>query len=143
MPTLLLSFSLSINNSFLHLFQSWPWIEKSARGRVCCPRACRPIRHPLLFSPPPRQNTTLSPCASPSPPTQPSSSASSSSFATSKLCIHHPQQSSLQLECRLVMASKLSPNVLYVAEHGESLGSPQADSERTHIVSIACSSASL
>lgn len=34
------------------------------------------------------------------------------------------------------MASKLSPNVLYVAEHGgDSLGSPQADSERTHIVS--------
>lgn len=33
------------------------------------------------------------------------------------------------------MASKLNPNVLYVAEHGESLGSPQADSERTHIVS--------
>ncbi|XP_073331521.1 diacylglycerol kinase eta isoform X2 [Pagrus major] len=31
------------------------------------------------------------------------------------------------------MASKLNPNVLYVAEHGESLGSPQADSERTHI----------
>ncbi|XP_034412661.1 diacylglycerol kinase eta isoform X2 [Cyclopterus lumpus] len=31
------------------------------------------------------------------------------------------------------MASKLNPNVLYVAEHGDSLGSPQADSERTHI----------
>ncbi|KAM4565159.1 diacylglycerol kinase eta [Fundulus diaphanus] len=31
------------------------------------------------------------------------------------------------------MASKLNPNVLYVAEPGESLGSPQADSERTHI----------
>ncbi|XP_034532785.1 diacylglycerol kinase eta [Notolabrus celidotus] len=31
------------------------------------------------------------------------------------------------------MASKLNPNVLYVAEHGESLGSPQGDSERTHI----------
>ncbi|TKS93083.1 Diacylglycerol kinase eta [Collichthys lucidus] len=31
------------------------------------------------------------------------------------------------------MASKLNPNVLYVAEHGEPLGSPQADSERTHI----------
>uniref|UniRef100_A0A8D0CY92 Diacylglycerol kinase n=1 Tax=Sander lucioperca TaxID=283035 RepID=A0A8D0CY92_SANLU len=31
------------------------------------------------------------------------------------------------------MASKLNPNVLYVAEHGESLGSPQADSENTHI----------
>ncbi|KAM7366493.1 hypothetical protein PAMP_015931 [Pampus punctatissimus] len=30
------------------------------------------------------------------------------------------------------MASKLNPNVLYVAEPGESLGSPQADSERTH-----------
>ncbi|KAJ4948606.1 hypothetical protein JOQ06_020139 [Pogonophryne albipinna] len=30
------------------------------------------------------------------------------------------------------MASKLNPNVLYVAEPGESLGSPQ-DSERTHI----------
>uniref|UniRef100_A0A674NMM0 Diacylglycerol kinase n=2 Tax=Takifugu rubripes TaxID=31033 RepID=A0A674NMM0_TAKRU len=29
------------------------------------------------------------------------------------------------------MASKLNPNVLYVAEHGEALGSPQADSERT------------
>ncbi len=33
------------------------------------------------------------------------------------------------------MASKLNPNVLYVTEHGESLGSPQADSERTHVVS--------
>ncbi|XP_063756808.1 diacylglycerol kinase eta isoform X1 [Eleginops maclovinus] len=31
------------------------------------------------------------------------------------------------------MASKLNPNVLYVAEPGEPLGSPQADSERTHI----------
>uniref|UniRef100_A0AAQ5XTW4 Diacylglycerol kinase n=1 Tax=Amphiprion ocellaris TaxID=80972 RepID=A0AAQ5XTW4_AMPOC len=31
------------------------------------------------------------------------------------------------------MASKLNPNVLYVAGPGESLGSPQADSERTHI----------
>ncbi|XP_042257025.1 diacylglycerol kinase eta isoform X3 [Thunnus maccoyii] len=31
------------------------------------------------------------------------------------------------------MASKLNPNVLYVADPGESLGSPQADSERTHI----------
>nr|XP_046235948.1 diacylglycerol kinase delta isoform X2 [Scatophagus argus] len=31
------------------------------------------------------------------------------------------------------MASKLNPNVLYVAEHRESLGSPQADSERTHL----------
>ncbi|KAK1890222.1 Diacylglycerol kinase eta [Dissostichus eleginoides] len=30
------------------------------------------------------------------------------------------------------MASKLNPNVLYVAEPGEPLGSPQ-DSERTHI----------
>uniref|UniRef100_A0A8C4GDZ9 Diacylglycerol kinase n=1 Tax=Dicentrarchus labrax TaxID=13489 RepID=A0A8C4GDZ9_DICLA len=30
------------------------------------------------------------------------------------------------------MASKLNPNVLYVAEHGESLGSPPGDSERTH-----------
>lgn len=36
---------------------------------------------------------------------------------------------------KLAMASKLDPNVLYVAEHSESLGSPQADSERTHIVS--------
>ena len=34
------------------------------------------------------------------------------------------------------MASKLNPNVLYVAEPAESLGSPQADTERTHIVSI-------
>lgn len=33
------------------------------------------------------------------------------------------------------MASKLNPNVLYVAEHGEALGSPQADSERTSMVS--------
>ncbi|CAB1416182.1 unnamed protein product [Pleuronectes platessa] len=33
------------------------------------------------------------------------------------------------------MASKLNPNVLYVAEPGESLGSPQADAERTLIVS--------
>ncbi|XP_077961409.1 diacylglycerol kinase eta isoform X1 [Gasterosteus aculeatus] len=31
------------------------------------------------------------------------------------------------------MASKLNPNVLYVAEHGESLVSPQADSDRTLI----------
>ncbi|XP_058479621.1 diacylglycerol kinase eta isoform X3 [Solea solea] len=31
------------------------------------------------------------------------------------------------------MASKLNPNVLYVAEPGESLGSPQADTDRTHI----------
>ncbi|KAM9718270.1 diacylglycerol kinase eta isoform 1-T3 [Menidia menidia] len=31
------------------------------------------------------------------------------------------------------MASKLNPNVLYVAGPGDSLGSPQADSERTHI----------
>ncbi|XP_047241383.1 diacylglycerol kinase delta isoform X1 [Girardinichthys multiradiatus] len=31
------------------------------------------------------------------------------------------------------MASKLNPNILYVAGPGESLGSPQADSERTHI----------
>ncbi|KAJ0006211.1 hypothetical protein NQD34_013484 [Periophthalmus magnuspinnatus] len=31
------------------------------------------------------------------------------------------------------MASKLNPNVLYVGEPGESLGSPQAESERTHI----------
>ncbi|XP_072231926.1 diacylglycerol kinase delta isoform X1 [Leuresthes tenuis] len=31
------------------------------------------------------------------------------------------------------MASKLNPNVLYVAGPGESLGPPQADSERTHI----------
>ncbi|MEQ2261536.1 hypothetical protein XENORESO_011781, partial [Xenotaenia resolanae] len=34
---------------------------------------------------------------------------------------------------KLAMASKLNPNVLYVAGPGESLGSPQADSERTHI----------
>lgn len=33
------------------------------------------------------------------------------------------------------MASKLNPNILYVAEHGEALGSPQADSERTSMVS--------
>lgn len=33
------------------------------------------------------------------------------------------------------MASKLNPNVLYVAEHAEALGSPQADSERTSMVS--------
>ncbi|XP_072314899.1 diacylglycerol kinase delta isoform X2 [Eucyclogobius newberryi] len=32
------------------------------------------------------------------------------------------------------MASKLNPNVLYVAEPGESLGSPRAESERTHVV---------
>lgn len=31
------------------------------------------------------------------------------------------------------MASKLNPNVLYVAEPADSLGSPQAESERTHI----------
>lgn len=35
----------------------------------------------------------------------------------------------------IAMASKLNPNVLYVAEHGEALGSPQADSERTSMVS--------
>lgn len=40
------------------------------------------------------------------------------------------------------MASKLSPNVLYVAEHGDPLGSPQADSERTHIVSTSRSTTS-
>ncbi|MEQ2208562.1 hypothetical protein XENOCAPTIV_006307, partial [Xenoophorus captivus] len=34
---------------------------------------------------------------------------------------------------KLAMASKLNPNILYVAGPGESLGSPQADSERTHI----------
>lgn len=33
------------------------------------------------------------------------------------------------------MASKLNPNVLYVAEPGEALGSPQGDSERTSMVS--------
>ncbi|KAF7648720.1 hypothetical protein LDENG_00152610 [Lucifuga dentata] len=31
------------------------------------------------------------------------------------------------------MASKLNPNVLYVAEPGELLGSTQVDSERTHL----------
>lgn len=45
--------------------------------------------------------------------------------------------SSFAFDWELVMASKLNPNVLYVAEHGESLGSPQADSENTHIVSTA------
>lgn len=40
------------------------------------------------------------------------------------------------LVCKLIMASKLNPNVLYVAGPGEGLTSPQSDSERTHIVSI-------
>ncbi|XP_015250894.1 PREDICTED: diacylglycerol kinase delta-like isoform X1 [Cyprinodon variegatus] len=40
------------------------------------------------------------------------------------------------------MASKLNPNVLYVSGPGESLGSPQADSERTHITGEAAEESS-
>lgn len=138
-------FSVLSNYKSFRLFQNWPWIETSAGLRVLRTGERRhPIRHPLLTSPSPLQNSTLSPSASP-PPTPPPlaqpSAGTAASFAISKLCIRRPWPSSLQLSL-LVMASKLSPNVLYVAEHGDSLGSPQADSERTHIVSTAQSTTS-
>lgn len=51
--------------------------------------------------------------------------------------LHPPSPGGGGPDWESIMASKLSPNVLYVAEHGEELGSPPGDPERTHMVSAA------
>lgn len=101
MPTLLRSifpFSVLINYKLFRLFQLR--LEKSAELRARCPgERRRPIHHPLLISPSPLQNSTLSPSASPPtpPPLAQPSAGTAASFTISKLCIRRPWPSSLQL----------------------------------------------
>lgn len=121
------SFSQLVNNS-----SSFSELAPES-GPVWRPGAWCPICHPRLSS------STWLTCGLAT-----CSSSISSSGSSPLLCSYRQTVSSsspfrpvfsvshsLFLCLQLIMASKLNPNVLYVTEPGESLRSPQADSERT------------